>query len=86
MDKLSFYFQWVIMEHKNDKITVCNGDDAFKPEALESKSGWKAQVINTAINYDISPNVGLGVAWQAPISQKNVFRSTSLLFGLNLTF
>jgi len=86
MKRLSFYFQWQIAEHKNDKIKVCNGDTTFKPEALECRSGWKTQVINTALNYDVSPHVSLGFAWQAPISQRNVFRSTSVLFGLNFTF
>lgn len=86
MDKLSFYGQWVIMEHMNDKIKVCNGDTTFQPDVLEKKSGWKAQVFNSALNYDISPHIGLGLLWQAPLSQRNAFRSSTLMFGLNLVF
>jgi hypothetical protein len=86
LEKLSFYGQWVIMEHKNDKIKICNGDSAYVPEALECKTGWKAQVFNTALNYDISPHIGLGMLWQAPLSQRNAFRSTTLMFGLNFVF
>lgn len=86
MDKLSFYGQWVIMEHMNDKITVCNNDSAFKPAALERYTGWKAQVFNSALNYDISPHIGLGILWQAPLSQRNVFRSSTFMIGLNLIF
>lgn len=86
LDKLSFYFQWVILEHKNDKICLQSADCAFKPEVLECRSNWKAQVVNTALNYDISPNISLGFLWQAPVSQRNVFRSTTAMFGLNVTF
>jgi len=113
LDRLSFYFQWVIMEHKKDCFYVhgenscsCSADcgtcrtactlgcetcsngqgQVFKPDVLSCRSAWKAQVINTALNYDISPNVTLGFAWQAPISQRNVFRSTTVAFGVNLTF
>lgn len=86
LEHLSFYGQWVIMEHMNDKITVCNGDTTFKPAVLEKKSGFKAQVFNSALNYDISPNIGLGILWQAPLSQRNVFRSSTVMFGLNLIF
>ncbi|MCK5632385.1 hypothetical protein KAH94_01430, partial [bacterium] len=85
LDKLSFYFQWVVSEHKNDTIAACH-DSAFKPEALERRSGWKIQVINTALNYDVSDNIALGFLWQAPISQRNAFRSTTAMFGLNFTF
>ena len=74
------------MEHMNDSIKVCNNDAAFKPAALERYTGWKAQVFNSALNYDISPNIGLGILWQAPLSQRNVFRSSTFMFGLNLVF
>jgi len=86
LDRLSFYFQWVVMEHKRDEILVRDCNKAFKPGILECRSPWKAQVINTALNYDISPNIAIGFAWQAPISQRNVFRSTTLAFGINFTF
>lgn len=86
LDKLSFYAQWVVIEHTNDKITVCNGDTAFKPCVLEKSSGWKAQVVNTALNYDISENISLGFLWQAPVSQRNVFWSTTVMFGFNVVF
>ena len=86
MDKLSFYFQWVVMEHMNDKICVTTPDSAFKPEVMECRSAWKAQMINTALNYDISEHIGLGFLWQAPVCQRNVFRSTTVIFGINFTF
>ena len=96
LDKLSFYFQWVILEHKNDRITIngCDNDKTviddcttvFKPSVLENISGWKSQMITTALNYDISPNISIGFLWQAPVSQRNVFRSTTIMFGLNLVY
>jgi len=86
LDKLSFYFQWIIMEHMKDEVCIANADTAFKHEVLECRSPWKAQVINTALNYDISPNIALGFLWQAPVCQRNVFRSTTVMLGLNFTF
>lgn len=87
LERLSFYFQWAIIEHQADKIHLRGDcDPAFKPKALECASPWKAQVINTALNYDISPHVGLGFAWQAPVSQRNVFKSTTVMFGINFVF
>ncbi len=88
LDRLSGYFQYVQMEHKQDDITLRKCEDAgtFLPEQLEKLTGFKAKFIDIALNYDISPNIGLGLFWQAPISQRNSYRSSTILFSFYATF
>lgn len=88
LDRLSGWFQYIQMEHKQDDITLrrCEDADAFMPEQLEKISGFKAKMINAALNYDISPNIALGVFWQAPVSQRNSYRSSTIMFSFNATF
>ncbi len=86
LGNLSFFFQYVIVNHQDDDIDLCVPDTAFKPEVLEGRTTWKTKVANIAFNYDISPNVGLGFLWQAPLSQKNSYKSTSAMLSLYAIF
>lgn len=87
LERLSFYFQYVLVQHDNDSICLKTKDCAFKPELLEEKSNWKSQVANVAFNYDISPNIGLGFLWQTPLAQNNAYRSSSIIWcALNVVF
>jgi hypothetical protein len=83
LDKLSMYFQYVMMEHKKDHIELKNPDPAFVPQALEETTYFKAKVANIGFYYDISPNASLGFLWQAPLSQRNTYKSTTILFSFN---
>jgi hypothetical protein len=82
LEKLSGYFQFVALEHKNDCITLLNPDPAFVPDTLARKTGFKAKVANIGITYPLSPNFIAGFLWQAPISQRNAARTTTIMFGL----
>lgn len=88
MGMLSFYFQYVLVIHKDDSIKLDqpNPGCAFKPEILEKLSTFRVQVANMGFNYDISPQISLGFLWQAPLSQYNAFRSTTIMFGFNAMF
>lgn len=86
IDRLSFYFQYQIVQHKDDHIELQEPDPAFLPHQLERISTWKSQMINSALNYDISPNVSIGFLWQAPVSQRNAYRSTTVMFSFRATF
>ncbi|MCA9770554.1 hypothetical protein KC460_04255 [Candidatus Dependentiae bacterium] len=83
---LSFYFQYVVIQHESDDICLKCHDDAFVPSVLEKKSTWKMQVANIGFNYDISPSISLGFLWQAPLARKNAFRSTTVMFSFNAQF
>ncbi len=86
LEHLSVWFQYVIVEHKEDSIKLKKCDGAFLPEELEKISTWKLKVANIGFNYDISPNVGLGFLWQAPLSQRNTYRSTTIMGSVYFTF
>lgn len=86
LDRLSFYLEYLIVHHDHDRICLKQPDPAFKPEILERRSYWKNQMFNAAFNYDISPNISLGVLWQAPFKQQNSFVATTVLFSLNITY
>jgi len=83
---LSMYFQYVLVEHKDNDIKLKKDDPAFLPKILAKTTGWKTKLVNIGFNYDISPNLILGFLWQAPLSQRNTYRSTTILFTFNATF
>lgn len=83
---LNFHFQYVLIRHECDCFRLQCPDPAFLPHLLEKRSCWTAQVANIGLNYDISPHISLGFLWQAPISQRNTYRSTTVMFGFNATY
>lgn len=86
VDKLSMYFEWYCLDHQKDDICLENGDPAFTPGVLECRSSFKTKLGNAGFNYDLSPNIGLGFLWQIPFSQRNTYRSSTLMGGFNVTF
>lgn len=86
LDRLSVYMQYVLVQHREDKICLKKQDSAFLPEQLEDISCWKTQLANIGFNYDISPNISLGFLWQAPLTQQNSYRSSTIMFSLNAFF
>lgn len=86
LDKLSGYFQYLILQHENDTITVKNCDCAFKPEVLEKNTTFKVQMANIGFTYDISPHISLGFLWQAPLARRNAYRSSTIMFSFNATY
>ena len=88
LDRLSGWFQYVQMEHKPDSITLRKCEDLgfFLPEVLECRSSFKVKVANMALNYDISPNIALGIFVQLPLGQQNAYRSTTVMFSFNGNF
>lgn len=86
LEHLSFYFQYVLLQHQNDKIYLKCCDPCFVPEGIEDRSSFKTQLANISFDYDISPHISLGFLWQAPLMQQFSFRSTTLLFSLNIFY
>ena len=88
LERLSGYLEYIQLQHKQDdiKLRKCEDEGFFLPEQLECLSDFKVKYIDTALNYDISPNICLGVFWQAPISQQNAFRSSTIMLSFNATF
>ncbi|HSC25397.1 MAG TPA: hypothetical protein VLB80_04260 [Candidatus Babeliales bacterium] len=86
IDKLSMYFEWFVLDHQQDDIDLKKPDPAFLPKVLECTTSFKTKLGNAGFNYDLSPNVGVGFLWQIPFSQRNSYRSSTLMASLNVTF
>ncbi|HTM05956.1 MAG TPA: hypothetical protein VL201_01835 [Patescibacteria group bacterium] len=83
VEKLSFYIEYVMMEHKKDSVELRVPDPAFFPAVLEQVSPFKAKLCNISISYAFSPNASVGFLWQVPISQRNAYRSTTVMLSLD---
>lgn len=86
LENLSMYFEWFVLDHQKDEICLKNPDPAFVPGTLECTTSFKTKLGNAGFNYDLSPNVGVGFLWQIPFSQRNSYRSSTIMAGLNVTF
>ncbi|HLC07310.1 MAG TPA: hypothetical protein VJJ26_03920 [Candidatus Babeliales bacterium] len=86
LDRLSMHFEWYVLDHQPDHICLQTPDPAFTPEVLECQSSFKVKLGNAGFNYDLSPNFGVGFLWQIPFSQRNAYRSSTIMVGLNVTF
>lgn len=86
IDNLSMYFEWFVLDHQKDDIDLINPDPAFVPCALECTTSFKTKLGNAGFNYDLSPNIGIGFLWQIPFSQRNSYRSSTLMGSFNVTF
>lgn len=88
LERLSGYFEYIQVQHMQDSIKLrkCQDEGIFLPQQLECLSAFKAKFIDAALNYDISPNITLGVFWQSPISQYNSYRSSTIMLTFMATF
>ncbi len=88
LGNLSGYFEYVQLEHKPDDIRLrkCEDEGTFLVRDYEKLTGFKNKLANTALTYDISPNMSLGLLWQIPLSQGNSYRSSTILFSFNARF
>lgn len=86
IDRLSMFFEWYVLDHAKDTVCLVNPDPAFVPELLECISTFKTKLGNAGFNYDLSPNIGIGFLWQIPFSQRNSYRSSTIMAGFNVTF
>jgi hypothetical protein len=90
------FFQFVVVHHQRDCISIkkgqtcCDGSAVntcgFRSDVLERRSAWSTKVGNLGLNYDISPNITLGFLWQAPLSQRGTYRSSTVMLSFNGTY
>ncbi|KIX85575.1 hypothetical protein J120_01260 [candidate division TM6 bacterium JCVI TM6SC1] len=97
LDRLTAWVQYILLHHEKDCISVkssngctsCGPNDpnsVFMPDVLADISSFKVQVLNVGLTYEVSPNIIFGGLWQAPLSQRNAYRSSTLLFTLAAIF
>jgi len=93
LDRLSMHFEWYVLDHQKNHFCLLdpavndpNEEPVFLPEVLECRSSFKVKLGNIGLNYDLSPNFSIGALWQIPFSQRNAYRSSTIMAGLNITF
>lgn len=86
LDHLSASVEYVFADHSEDRIKLKEEDPNFFPWEIECKSKWMSQVLVTSLNYDISPNAGIGFALQWPLMQRNSYRTTTVAGTVRFTF
>ena len=95
LDRLSVFAQYLFINHDQDcfilkSVYPVPGGTSDTPPILTSKlreeSKWEVQVINVGANYDIAPQCTLGFIWQAPLSRRNAYRSTTVMGSIIFTF
>ncbi len=92
VEGLSVYTDFCYTQHLSDSIELTERDPAKKAEfqkgvaRTQDDSGWKNQQISVGFNYAITDNIGLSAAVQGHISGVRVYRTTTLLGGLTVTF
>lgn len=89
LSMLSAYAQWAMVKHEKDKITLKTPDPVWTDSLIdkaECLTQFNSHFINAALNYDISPNITLGVLAQFPIAQRNAYKSTTWMATFAATF
>ncbi len=86
IDKLSASIEYVITEHGKDCIELKKADPAFVTSRLEENSVFKMKLINLSFSYDVAPTLYFGFTWQTPVSIRNAYRASTLIFSINGLF
>lgn len=68
------------------EASTITAKEAFLVEDAECCTKFVSQFVNAALNYDISPNMTLGLMAQFPVAQRNAYRSTTFLGTFRVTF
>lgn len=86
----SFYFDFMYTRFTKDTIKLRESNAAkaalFLPQKLERESIRKSQVVNLGVKYDVSPHVAVGITMQGCINGSRIYRPTTALGSLIITF
>lgn len=92
LSTLSFYFDWLYTRHLKDSITLRETDEnrkkifAVGASMLERDSEWKNQQVNFGFSYRVTPLLAFGFGLQSYISGVRVYRTTTVMGTIDLTF
>lgn len=95
IDNLSVWAEFVYVSHAQDKIKVCKSfipstscyfKQGFLTERAECLSKWEVMLFNIGFNYDLSDHLAIGFLWQAPVRQRNAYRSGTLMGSLTFVY
>lgn len=91
----SFWAEYSVVSHTQDDIKVCRSfipensnyfETGFDVERAEHFSKWEAHMANFAFNFDLSDNFSIGILFQAPVRQRNVYKSSTLLGTITFVY
>ena len=87
-ERANFYGQYLYVHHEQDKLTLANATEAthLLTAPVTKNSSWYTHLVNLGLNYELSKNANLGLAWQAPVKRKNAFKQTTLLISAEGAF
>jgi len=86
IDKVSCYAQYLLVNHSKDSIELIAADSAFKPWVLEDQTKWTVHAANVGFNFDLSPHMTVGCAWQAPLAGRGAYKTHTIMLNLTGTF
>ncbi|KKP35286.1 MAG: hypothetical protein UR26_C0007G0006 [candidate division TM6 bacterium GW2011_GWF2_32_72] len=82
--------QLAALNSKYDQISTnlagYTPQDAFLPEKYEQETKWTSHHLDIALNYDLSPNLTIGILYQAPIAQKAAYKSWTFMGSITGRF
>jgi hypothetical protein len=89
---MGIYFDYIYSYHEKDAITLKESDQTRAatfanglPHLVE-ESNWKAQQFNLGLSYRVTPVLGFGAAVQSLISGVRVYKATTVMGSMVLTF
>lgn len=95
LENLSVWAEYMIESHAQDKIHVCRSfipstskyfKKGFIDEYTETLTKWEVHLFNFGFNYDLSANLSIGFFWQAPVKQRNAYRSTTVMGTISFVY
>lgn len=91
-DGLSCYFDYIFTQHCKDSLTLHESDQARRTafgtahDKAVQESAWRSQQWNSGINYKPNETVAFGFAVQSHITGVRVYRPTTIIGSIALTF
>lgn len=95
LDNLSFWFEYCILSHAQNKIEVCRSfippgscyfNTGFLVERAEALSKWEVQLANFGLNYDLSDYFSFGGFIQVPVKERNAYRQGTFMGTITFWF
>ena len=82
----NFFCSYEFISHAHDTHTLVKDNPFFLPGQLDKNTYWNSQMLNAAINFNVTENFNAGITCQFPISQRNAFNTASVAASLSFLF
>jgi hypothetical protein len=82
----NFFCSYEYISHAHDTHTLVKDNPFFLPGQLDKNTYWNSQMLNAAINFNVTENFNAGITCQFPVSQRNAFNTASVAASLSFLF